>query len=93
MTRKALSMTEFARLPEELKFEVLHKHGVYIGKCRLEDRVSMLFQLHGFYVELIYSEYRKIIEEVLTSDSTDILQPYIDQVQIRDLSDNALGKE
>ena len=91
MTRKALSLTEFAGLPEEIQFEVLHKHGVYIGKRRMEDRVAMLFQLHGFYVELFYSQYRKNIEQVLTSDQTEILQPYLDQVQIRDLSNNALG--
>ncbi|MGZ5287453.1 MAG: hypothetical protein ACXWB9_09730 [Flavisolibacter sp.] len=81
-------MIEFASLPEELQYEVLHKHGVYIGKRRFDDQVALLFQLHGFYVELFYSQYRKSIEHVITSEHTDILQPYLDQVYIRDLIDH-----
>ena len=87
MTKKALSLTEFMELPQELQFEVLHKHGVYVGKRKIDKQSVVLFQLHGFYVEVYYKQYRKIIDHVITSNSTDILQPYLDQINIRDLND------
>jgi hypothetical protein len=88
MTKKALSLTEFIDLPQELQFEVLHKHGVYVGKRKADKQTIVLFQLHGFYVEVYYRQYRKVIDRVVTSDSTDILQPYLDQINIRDLNND-----
>lgn len=87
MTKKALSLSEFMDLPQELQFEVLHKHGVYVGKRKIDKQTVVLFQLHGFYVEVFYKQYRKVIDHLITSDSTDILQPYLDQINIRDLND------
>ena len=91
MTKKALSLTEFMDLPQELQFEVLHKHGVYVGKRKIDKQSVVLFQLHGFYVEVYYKQYRKIIDHVITSNSIDILQPYLDQINIRDLNDEKKG--
>jgi hypothetical protein len=88
MTKKALSLTEFIDLPQELQFEVLHKHGVYVGKRKADKQTIVLFQLHGFYVEVYYRQYRKIIDHVITSDNADILQPYLDQINVRGLNDN-----
>jgi hypothetical protein len=87
MTKKALSLTEFMDLPQELQFEVLHKHGVYVGKRKIDKTSVVLFQLHGFYVEVYYKQYRKIIDHIITSNSTEILQPYLDQINIQDLND------
>jgi hypothetical protein len=87
MTKKALSLTEFTDLPQEIQFQVLHKHGVYVGKRKVDNKTVVLFQLHGFYVEVFYKQYRKIIDHVITSDNTDIIQPYLDQINIRDLND------
>ena len=83
MTKRALSLTEFIDLPQHIQFDVLHKHGVYVGKRKIDDKTVVLFQLHGFYVEVFYKQYRKIIERISTSASTDILLPYLDQVSIR----------
>lgn len=91
MTKRALSLTEFIDLPQELQFEVLHKHGVYVGKRKVDGQTVVLFQLHGFYVEVYYKQYRKIIDRINTSDSTEILQPYLDQINIRDLNENKNG--
>jgi hypothetical protein len=91
MTKKALSLTEFMDLPQELQFEMLHKHGVYVGKRKADKQTIVLFQLHGFYVEVYYKQYRKIIDRIVTTDSTNILQPYLDQIHIRDLSNDKKG--
>lgn len=92
MTKKALSLTEFMKLPQDLKFEVLHKHGVYIGKRKIERKTVVLFQLHSFYVEIYYRQYRKLVENIITSDSTEILQPYLDQINIKDFRDDKKEK-
>jgi hypothetical protein len=52
-----------------------------------------LFQLHGFYVEVFYKQYRKIIDHIITSDSTEILHPYLDQINIRDFNDGKKGNK
>jgi hypothetical protein len=85
MTKKALSLTEFCNLAEELQFELLHKHAVYVGKRKVEKQTVVLFQLHAFYVEVYYKQYRKTIDRLVTSDSPDILQPYLNQIHLKDL--------
>lgn len=86
MTKKALSLSEFIELPQQLQFEILHKHGVYIGKRKIDKQTVVLFQLHGFYVEVYYKQYRKVINHIVTSDSTEILQPYLDQIHLKGLN-------
>lgn len=88
MTKKALSLADFRNLPQALQFQILHKHGVYVGKRKLNNQTIVLFQLHGFYVEVYYKQYRKTIDSIITSDSSDILQPYLDQINIRDINSN-----
>lgn len=85
MTKKALSLKEFIDLPQELQFEMLHRHGVYVGKRKINKQAVVLFQLHGFYVEVFYKQYRKTIDRLITSEDTEILQPYLEQISIRDL--------
>lgn len=92
MTKKVLSLAEFMDLPQELQFEVLHKHGVYVGKRKIERQAVVLFQLHHFYVEVYYRQYRKIVDYIVSSNSTDILQPYLDQINIRDFTDDKKEK-
>ena len=92
MTKRALSITEFIDLPQDVQFEVLHKHGVYVGKRKQEEKTIVLFQLHGFYVEVFYKQYRKIIENISTSTSTDILLPYLDQISIKGFNEGNKGK-
>jgi hypothetical protein len=88
MTKKALSLADFTNLPESLQFEILHKHGVYVGKRKVDGQTIVLFQLHGFYVEVYYKQYRKTIDRIVTSDSAEMLHPYLDQINVRDLSND-----
>ena len=85
MTKKALSLDEFKNLPQELQFNLLHKHGVYVGKRVVGEQIVVLLQLHGFYVEVYYRQYRKTISHILTSDTTEILQPYLNQINLKGL--------
>ena len=60
---------------------------------KADKQTIVLFQLHGFYVEVYYKQYRKIIDRIVTTDSTNILQPYLDQIHIRDLSNDKKGNK
>lgn len=85
MTKKTLSITEFAGLINDLQIDVLHRHGVYVGKRKVDTQTVVLFQLNNFYVELYYSVYRRRIDKMITSESTEILHPYLDQIKLEGL--------
>lgn len=85
MTKKLVNLAEFNELTEELQFDLLQKEAVHIGKRTVNGLTVILYQLHGFYVEVHYLQYRKQAERIITSIEPDILQPYLDQIHIRDL--------
>lgn len=85
MTKKAIGCAEFDALNAEEQFELLHQDGVYVGKRKIDVQTVVLFQLYGFYVEIYYRQYRKKVARVLCSELIDILQPYIEQIHVRDL--------
>jgi len=86
MTKKAIDATEYNELPKEQQMRMLYNDGVYIGKRLLNQQKVVLFQLCAFYVEVYYKQYRKEIEGLIISDQTDILLPYIHQIDIRSLN-------
>ena len=86
MTKKIIRLSDFKELTEVQQFEIMHADGVYIGKRIVGNQMAVLFQVYGFYVEIYYKEYRKEIDHIESSDSTDIIAPYIDQVNVRDLN-------
>jgi len=88
MTKKILGLAEFLALLPEQQFDLLHSDGVYIGKRKAHGQTIILFQLHGFYVEVHYRRYRRDVEQLVTSKETEILQPYLEQVHVRDLKKN-----
>ena len=83
-----MGLEEFRQLLPEEQFELLHKEGVYIGKTKPGKQTVVLFQLYSFYVEVHYRKYRKEIDHLVTSEDTAILQPYLEQITIRDLDKN-----
>lgn len=88
MTKKLIGLAEFNELTEVDQFDLLHRDGVYVGKRKLAGQTVVLFQLYGFYVEVYYQQYRKLVDHTVATDSAEILQPYIHQVNIRDLDNN-----
>lgn len=88
MTKRAIGLKEYNELAEAQQFEALHRDGVYVGKRKMMRRTVVLFQLYGFYVEVHYKQYRKLIDHTVATDDADILHPYIDQINISDLDKN-----
>lgn len=85
MTKKVVGLAEYAELTQDQQFDLLHRDGVYVGKRKAGKQTVVLFQLYGFYVEVFYKQYRKHVERTIATDNPDILQPYIDQIDVRDL--------
>lgn len=92
MTKKALGLAEFEEMAFDLQFEILHRDGVHVGKRKVDDLVVILFQLYTFYVEVHYTQYRKVIHHIVTAEGTDILQPYLDQIHVKDLKKKNKGQ-
>ncbi len=85
MTKKAIGISEFIKLDEEIQLQMLHQEGVHVGKRKVENMLVILFQLYGFYVEVYYRIYRKEVHHLIYSDSADILIPYLNQIHIKGL--------
>ncbi|RYY40419.1 MAG: hypothetical protein EOO08_04605 [Chitinophagaceae bacterium] len=85
MTKKAIGAEEFCDLSDEERLRLLHRDGVYIGKQKVAEQMRVLFQLYGFYVEVFYRHYRREVEQLHVTTDADVLQPYLDQVDVRDL--------
>ena len=92
MTKKAIGLPEYMELEEEQQFEILHRDGVYIGKRKAGKQSVVLFQLYGVYVEVFYKQYRRHVDCTVATSDAGILQPYIDQIHIRDLDGNTEGE-
>jgi hypothetical protein len=85
MTKKLPGLRDFLHLSATEQFKLLYRDGVHVGKRMVNGKTVILFQLYGFYVEVYYKEYRKVVDHIVTSETTDILQPYLDQIHVRDL--------
>jgi hypothetical protein len=75
-----MTQFKFQRMPEADQLSILYNDGVYIGKRREGRLTILLFQVDSFYVEVFYKKYRKDIEKILYSRSTDMLDPYLEQI-------------
>ncbi|GAB4092175.1 hypothetical protein [Flaviaesturariibacter terrae] len=85
MTKKAIGAAEFSELSAEQQLRLLHQDGVYVGKRLLGEQKLVLFQLYGFYVEVFYRHYRREIERLHVTADPDVLLPYLNQIDVRDL--------
>ncbi len=79
-----MKLSEFQLLTEHEQVIRLYKHGVYIGKRKYQKFTALLFQLEGFYVEIKYLKYRRKIASIKSSDSTVLLDPYLNQIRLED---------
>lgn len=93
MTKKQIAPADFAELLQEDQLELLRRDGVFVGKLKKDGQFIILLQLYSFYVEIYYKEYRKTISEIRISENMDVLQPYLDQIKIKDLNKNNDNKD
>ena len=69
---------------EEKKNVVLHQ-GVLVGKNWTTRNLVFLFQVNGFYVEVICDLLEKKIQEYRAFAETKFLTPYLESIPIKHL--------
>jgi hypothetical protein len=80
-----MTLPDFKSLDYREQTDLLHKEAVYVGKRKIFSQTVVLFQLHTFYVEVYYYEYRKIIPRIRCTESIEILDPYLEQIDVEPL--------
>lgn len=80
-----MTIYDFQLLPEQQQIEMLYKEGVYIGKRRESISCIILYQFESFYVEVYYRKYRSQIKYFHCFESTDYLDPYLEQIDVENL--------
>ncbi len=77
-----MRMSDFEELPVEKQLTILYQQGIYVGKTKKEELTLLLFQLEYFYIEITYTSYRSSIYKIHYTESTSILEPYLEQIQV-----------
>jgi hypothetical protein len=80
-----MEMLNFQVMSETKKIDFLYKQGVYIGKRKQFGLSIVLYQLDSFYAEIFYKKYRTYINKIRTFDNTDLLEPYLEQINVEHL--------
>jgi hypothetical protein len=80
-----MRLNEFQQLQENQQVALLYEQGVYIGKRRLGSTVIILYQLEGFYAEVVYRTYRREIRWIDSFSETGRLDPYLAGMDVEHL--------
>lgn len=80
-----MRLNEFQQLQESRQVTLLYEQGVYIGKRRLGSTVIVLYQLEGFYAEVVYRTYRREIRRIVSFSETTRLDPYLAGIDVEHL--------
>ena len=80
-----VTILTFESLPYKSKIQLLYNDGIYVGKRTLNGLTAILYQVQSFYVEIFFMQYRRQIKCFHISESTHILNPYLDQIEVNEL--------
>ena len=83
-----MTISDFSLLTLTEQLAFLHEEGVYLAKRKSGKTTVLLYQLQNIYIEIFYTEYRRIVRNLRFSTSTDILDPYLGSIEIRNLLDS-----
>lgn len=81
-----MTLYHFQLLPLPEQIELLYKDGVYIGKRKGEWSSVLLYQLESFYVEVYYRKHRCYVSRLHCFRSTELLDPYLEQIEVEHLA-------
>ncbi|HEX6334690.1 MAG TPA: hypothetical protein VFZ78_10720 [Flavisolibacter sp.] len=81
-----MTVSQFSVLTDDQKANLVYSEGVLIGLRKTFDCRILLYQLHGFYVEIWYQPSRNIIRNFLSFTSTDRLDPYLRKLSLEGIT-------
>ncbi len=80
-----MRLHDFIRLTQKEQVTLLYEQGVYIGKRKQGNLVVVLYQLEGFYAEVFYRTYRRVIDRISCFSGTARLDPYLTGMDVEGL--------
>jgi hypothetical protein len=80
-----MRLNDFTPLSLEEKAARLYYQGVYIGKRKQGTTIVVLYQLEGFYAEVFYRTYRRVIDHIYCFSGTARLDPYLTDIDVEQL--------
>ncbi len=80
-----MTLREFKTFDDFQKAKALVDVGVLIGKRQLMFYLIFLYQVEGFYVEVLYSLQSKKVHKFRAFENTNLLDPYLSKIDISEL--------
>ena len=80
-----MTLLHFNTLNQNKQKETMLERGAFLADRTTEDFITILYQVDGFYVEIIYLRADNKIVLVRSFDSADELQPYLEQIDLSNL--------
>lgn len=83
--RTSIDLYKFQLLDQEDQINLLYTQGTFVGKQKNDNRISVLYQLDSFYVEITYKKYRYYIVSLRSFSTVELINPYLADINITDL--------
>lgn len=80
-----MTLHDFKALDDFQKATALVDEGVLIGKRDLLFYLVFLYQVEGFYVEVLYNIKSKKVHKFRAFENTELLDPYLSKIDISEL--------
>ena len=84
-------LEHFNSLTKYEQQDLLLKQGIYVAERFDGPFRIMLYQLDGFYVEVYFFNLYNKVAYFLGYDTTDVLEPYLAQIDVSDVLQEALS--
>ncbi|RYD95537.1 MAG: hypothetical protein EOP50_07850 [Sphingobacteriales bacterium] len=82
-----MTLFDFQLLPQTEQLDLLYEQGTYVGKRKTGAQTCILYQLEGFYVEVIYRQYRRVVDKLHCFRAMSLLDPYLELIDVEHLVD------
>lgn len=80
-----MRFTEFKLLPLPVQAHIICEEGVLLCERREDQYVIALYAVDSFYVEVYYRGPGEEIEKFRSFHSTELLQPYLNEIRFVEL--------
>jgi hypothetical protein len=80
-----MDLQEFKQLDQTAQKAIVWHCGEHIATRDTIFYTIALWQIEGFYVEVVFSQLNNKIEKLNSFYSTELLKPYLDQIDISPL--------
>ena len=81
-----MKLYDFSLLASCDQTDLLYNQGIYIGKRVLNRHKVVLYQVDGFYVEVVYKKYRYAVQSIYAFSSVAGIDAYLDDIDVKDLT-------